>query len=194
MEDFCVLLGLRPAAKYDTTWERIARAVRDLAPMQNRKPIYREMTSLLLLTYALRNADCHAKNIALRYSTHADVHLAPAYGMLTTAAYDEYAKSAPAISFMGKKTWHPGKNLPKFIAGTFFVPFREQVEIVESIAKALADVAPRVRQAMEQHPGFYAIGKRMLLCWSEGITSLFDERSYGLGRPDLGAAFDGLVD
>jgi serine/threonine-protein kinase HipA len=194
MEDFCVLLGLRPAAKYDTTWERIARAVRDLAPMQNRKPIYREMTSLLLLTYALRNADCHAKNIALRYSTHADVHLAPAYDMLTTAAYDEYAKNAPAISFMGKKTWHPGKNLPKFIAGTFFVPYREQVEIVESIAKALADVAPRVRQAMEQHPGFYVVGKRMLLCWSEGITSLFDERSYGLGRPDLGAAFDGLVD
>ncbi len=24
MEDFCALLGLRPAAKYETTWERIA--------------------------------------------------------------------------------------------------------------------------------------------------------------------------
>jgi serine/threonine-protein kinase HipA len=27
MEDFYALLGLRPAAKYETTWERIARAV-----------------------------------------------------------------------------------------------------------------------------------------------------------------------
>ena len=32
LEDFCVLLGLRPAAKYDTTWERIAKAVRDHVP------------------------------------------------------------------------------------------------------------------------------------------------------------------
>ena len=26
MEDFCALLGLRPAAKYETTWERIAQS------------------------------------------------------------------------------------------------------------------------------------------------------------------------
>ncbi|KAF1005015.1 MAG: hypothetical protein GAK28_03642 [Luteibacter sp.] len=32
MEDFCVLLGLRPTAKYETTWERIARAVRKTLP------------------------------------------------------------------------------------------------------------------------------------------------------------------
>ena len=29
LEDFCSLLGMRPAAKYETTWERIAKAVRD---------------------------------------------------------------------------------------------------------------------------------------------------------------------
>jgi hypothetical protein len=29
MEDFCALLGLRPQNKYETTWERIAKAVRD---------------------------------------------------------------------------------------------------------------------------------------------------------------------
>ena len=30
-EDLCALLGLRPAAKYDTTWDRIAKIVRDRA-------------------------------------------------------------------------------------------------------------------------------------------------------------------
>ena len=194
MEDFCVLLGLRPTAKYDTTWERMARAVRDLAPAENRAPIFHGMTSLLLLTYALRNADCHAKNVALRYSKFADVHLAPAYDMLTTAAYDKYAKSSPAISFMGKKTWSPGKNLQAFIAGSFFMHPRDQGHIVERIARAMKDVAPQVRLAMEQHPGFYGIGKRMLFCWSEGISSLYDQRTYGLGMPDLGAAFAGFTD
>ena len=32
MEDFCALLGLRPAAKNETTWERVAWAVRDDVP------------------------------------------------------------------------------------------------------------------------------------------------------------------
>ena len=33
----CSLLGLRPAANYDTTWERIARAVCDHVP-DSRRP------------------------------------------------------------------------------------------------------------------------------------------------------------
>lgn len=60
MEDFCSLLGLRPAAKYDTTWERIAKAVRDHVPGPQRLDTYRQLATTLLLTYALRNADCHA--------------------------------------------------------------------------------------------------------------------------------------
>lgn len=36
--------------------------------------------------------------------------MAPAHDMMTTAAYPDYAKNPPAISFMGKKTWDPGKN------------------------------------------------------------------------------------
>jgi len=32
LEDFCALLGLPPAKKYDTTWERIAKAVRNFVP------------------------------------------------------------------------------------------------------------------------------------------------------------------
>jgi serine/threonine-protein kinase HipA len=65
MEDFCALLGLRPAAKYDTTWERVAKAVRDHVPGERRLETFRQLATLLFLTYALRNADCHAKNVAL---------------------------------------------------------------------------------------------------------------------------------
>jgi serine/threonine-protein kinase HipA len=95
LEDFCVLLGLRPAAKYETTWERIAKAVRDHVRGANRQEVFTQMASLLLLTYALRNADCHAKNLALRYTNRRDVHLAPAFDMITTAAYPDYAKNPP---------------------------------------------------------------------------------------------------
>ncbi|WP_431634088.1 type II toxin-antitoxin system HipA family toxin [Dyella sp. KULCS107] len=189
MEDFCALLGLRPAAKYETTWERIAKAVRDHVPAANRTDVFRQMASLLLLSYAVRNADCHAKNLALLYTRHDNVHLAPAYDMITTAAYPDYVKNPPGISFMGKKTWNPGKSLQTFIAATFGLPPREQAAIVERIGDAMADVGSQVRAAMAEHPEFTEIGKRMLRAWQEGLEGLRDKRVYALGSMSWGEAY-----
>src|SRR3990167_7355606 len=182
MEDFCSLLGLRPAAKYDTTWERIAKAVRDHVPGAQRLDTSRQLATTLLLTYALRNADCHDKNIALLYTSRADVHLSPAYDMLTTSVYAGFQHNPPGIEFMGKKTWAPGKNLQKFIAAVFGIQPKEQQHMVQAISDAVADVGPLVRQAMAQHPGFEDIGKRMLMAWAEGVQGLRDQRVYAVGE------------
>ena len=192
MEDFCSLLGLRPAAKYDTTWERIAKAVRDHVPGTQRLDTYRQLATTLLLTYALRNADCHAKNLALLYTSRADVQLSPAYDMLTTSVYAGFQHSPPGIAFMGKKTWAPGKNLQKFIASTFGIQPKEQLRTVEAISDAVADVGPQVREAMRQHPAFEDIGKRILMAWAEGVRGLRDQRVYALGDWRAGEAFDDL--
>ncbi|MDP3228975.1 MAG: type II toxin-antitoxin system HipA family toxin [Acidovorax sp.] len=192
MEDFCSLLGLRPAAKYDTTWERIAKAVRDHVPGAQRLDTYRQLATTLLLTYAMRNADCHAKNLALLYTSRANAHLSPAYDMLTTSVYAGFQHNPPAIEFMGKRTWAPGKNLPKFIAATFGIQPKEQQHMVQAISDAVADVAPQVRQAMAQHPGFEDIGKRMLMAWAEGVQGLRDARMYAVGDWKTGDAFDGF--
>lgn len=194
MEDFCALLGLRPANKYETTWERIAKAVRDHVPVANRPGVFQQMAAMLLLTYALRNADCHAKNVALLYTSHEDVHLAPAYDMITTAAYADYKKNPPGIAFGGRKTWTPGKQLQQFITATFGVSAKEQKMMVERIADALTEVGPQVRGAMQEHPGFNDIGKRMLSTWQDGIAGLRDKRVYAMGAGDLGEAFRGFSD
>lgn len=190
MEDFCSLLGLRPAAKYDTTWERIAKAVRDHVPGAQRLETFRQLATTLLLTHALRNADGHAKNMALLYTSHADVHLAPAFDVLTTNVYAGFQHNPPAIEFMGKKTLTPGKNLQRFIAVAFGVQPKEQQQMVQAISDAVADVGPSVRQATAQHPGFEDIGKRMLMAWTEGVQSLRDQRVYALGHWTPPAAFD----
>jgi serine/threonine-protein kinase HipA len=62
-------MGLRPAAMYETTWERIARAVRDHVPGATQLEAFRQLATTLLLTYALRNADCHANRLLQRVST-----------------------------------------------------------------------------------------------------------------------------
>jgi hypothetical protein len=79
-------------------------------------------------------------------------------------------------SFGGKKTWTPGKNLPKFIAATFGIPLREQSEMLERISDSVADVVPLVRSKMSDLPEFKDTGKRMLLAWQEGINGLRDRR------------------
>jgi serine/threonine-protein kinase HipA len=194
MEDFCALLGLRPAAKYETTWERIARAVRDHVPGGRQYETFRHLTAILLLTYALRNADCHAKNIALLYTSRADAHLSPAYDFLTTCVYAGYQHNPPGIGFLGKKTWTPGKNLMKFVTGTFGIPAKEQSVILESISDSMAETVPLVRQKMAEHPGFRDIGKRMLLAWQEGITGLRDGRVYAVGDWPANRVFEGFSD
>jgi serine/threonine-protein kinase HipA len=128
MEDFCALLGLRPAKKYETTWERIARAVRDHVSGNRQYETFQHLAAILLLTYALRNADRHAKNIAFLYTSRANVHLSPAYDFLTTSVYVGYQNNPPGISFGGKKTWTPGKKLSKFIAEPSAYPYESNPE------------------------------------------------------------------
>jgi serine/threonine-protein kinase HipA len=104
MEDLCALLGLRPAAKYETTWERIARAMRDHVPGERQYETFRRLATVLLLTYALRNADCHAKNLALLYTSRRDVQLSPAYDFLTTSVYAGYQFSGQEDLDAGKES------------------------------------------------------------------------------------------
>ena len=194
LEDFCALLGMRPAAKYETTWERIAKAVRDHVPGPLQRDTFQRLSATVLLTYALRNADCHSKNVALLYTSRDEVRLTPVFDMLTTCVYADCKDSPPAISFMGKKTWHPGKNLERFIAAQFGIAPREQAVIVERISDAVSDTAPLVRDAMKEHPGFRDLGKHILNTWAEGVSGLRDKRAYAMGGWTQGDAFKGFSD
>ena len=69
---------------------------------------------------------------------------------------------------------------------------KEQVQMVQAISDAVADVGPQVREAMAQHDGFKDIGKRMLMTWSEGVQGLRDQRVYAVGEWVAGRAFEGF--
>lgn len=194
MEDFCALLGLSSSAKYETTWERIAKAVRDHVPGSNQREAFSQMSKILFLTYALRNADCHAKNLALIYTSRADVHLSPVYDMQTTSIYAGYQHNPPGISFMGKKTWIPGKNLQKFVTAQFGISLREQNQMIEAISDAISDTIPIVENAMKEHEGFRDLGKRMLQAWGEGVAGLRDKKMYALGPWKSAEAVKGISD
>jgi serine/threonine-protein kinase HipA len=192
LEDFCALLGLRPSAKYETTWERIAKAVRTYVQGAHHYETFQKLTAMLLLSYALKNADCHSKNVALLYTSRTDARLAPAYHFFTTSVYPGYQHNPPGISFMGKKTWMPGKTLGQFITSNFGISQSEQKQLVERIGDAVAEVALSARELMHRLPAFEDTGKRMLATWSEGVNVLRGARVYGLTPWKSSTAFEGI--
>jgi serine/threonine-protein kinase HipA len=194
LEDFCALLGLRPEHKYETTWERIAKAVRDHVDGRYQHETFQKLAAMLLMTYAMRNSDCHAKNLALLYTSREDARLAPVYDFFTTSVYTGYRDNPPGIMFGGRKTWLPGKTLSKLITATFNIPDREQKEMVERISDAVADIAPAVREMMNRHAGFKDTGKRMLATWNDGVNHLRDSQMYALNPWKSSAAFKGISD
>ena len=167
----------------------LADAERDRAQYEARRSV-----SGLLLTYALRNADCHAKNIALLYTSRDDASLAPAYDFFTTSVYAGYQHNPPGIGLMGKKTWLPGKTLARFITANLGIPEKEQRVMVERISDAVSDTAPAVREMMDSLVGFRDTGKRMLAAWSEGVNFLREPRMYALSPWKSSEAFKGISD
>jgi serine/threonine-protein kinase HipA len=185
MEDLCSLLLLRPEQKYESTWERVVGRIKDVVtiPAQQNAALS-QLADLLLLTYALRNADCHTKNIALLYSSRESIALAPVYDMLSISVYDDYANSPPGMPVEGRSTWTPGKALERFLQTRCSVMPAEARERVERICEAIVQVTPQVIEATGRYPAFHETGKRMLHAWNAGMNSLRLQKTWSLPSLD----------
>lgn len=185
MEDLCSLLTLRPEQKYETTWERVVNRIKDVIanPAQQNEALSR-LADLILLTYALRNADCHSKNVALLYRSMQDIWLAPVYDMLTITVYDDYAKNPPGLSLEGRSTWNPGKALERFLQVRCGVMPADTRERVERISEAVVAVTPELIRTAKEHASFSEIGKRMVHAWNDGLNSLRLQRTWILPSLD----------
>lgn len=173
-EDCCSLLGLSTDDKYASTWERVARLAREHVPAAARRASMEQLAVTLLLTYALGNADCHTKNLALLYSSTEDVRVAPIYDMLTIRAYEKYAENPPGMFIDGRKNWAPGKALWRVLQQHFDVEPARQRELVQKVCDAMAGVFPELLQRARHTPGFEAVGARMIWEWEEGRKRLSD--------------------
>ena len=188
MEDMCSLLALRPEQKYESTWEKVANRIKDVTPAHQQKDTLSRLGNLLLLTYALRNADCHTKNIALLYTGRDDVRLAPVYDMLTITVYDDYCNNPPGMAVHGRSTWTPGKALELFLQTHCGLKPAEIAERVERICQAMVEVSTEVVQASRDYANFSEVGPRMLHAWNDGMNSLHLQKKWSL--PSLASTIE----
>jgi serine/threonine-protein kinase HipA len=106
LEDFCSVLDLPTAAKYDGTMERIARAIRPLstAPEDDLLLILKRA----LFAWLIADGDMHLKNMALlKIADHGDdkfrsVRMAPLYDAVTTQVFPRLAHDRMALKLNGK--------------------------------------------------------------------------------------------
>lgn len=94
-EDMCALQALGTAQKYSSTYERIARSIRDFVSGEHLQAAREQFFASLVLSVMVRNGDAHLKNFGVLYERPgAPVRLAPVYDVVTTVAY--ISKDVPA--------------------------------------------------------------------------------------------------
>jgi serine/threonine-protein kinase HipA len=172
VEDACSLLGLPPHEKYGTTTERVYKATREYVPSASLRAQNLHFAWHLLTNYVVRNADCHAKNIALYYTSRADVAYTPVYDIVTTQAYPEFSNSAPALSVDGRKTWVPGSTLAKFMLARLGINSKQYQAMVEQLCESAVEVGREVIEAAKNEPQWRWIAKQMVHAWNDGMCGL----------------------
>lgn len=184
LEDACGLLGLPPHEKYATTTEKVLNATRQYLPSVRARWQLRQFGWHLLTNYVVRNADCHAKNVALYYTDRGDVAYTPVYDVVTTQAYPRFANNPPGLSVGGRKTWAPGDSLERFFTGRLGIVRSDYARMVEQLCESAVEVGQEVIEAAKNEPQWRDIAKQMVHAWNDGMNTL---RS-----PKRSAAFRGL--
>jgi serine/threonine-protein kinase HipA len=172
VEDFCALKGLDPASKYSGSLEDLAKLLLTYVRGERQGENAVKLYTLLLLNYAVRNADAHLKNFALTYTSPVDVALAPVYDIVTVTAYPEHVGDIPGLTLAGKKVWRAGKFLRQYGAGRLSLTSTQMTHCVEAVQTAITDTAPQVREYADAYPDFREIGKRMLTEWERGALDI----------------------
>jgi len=168
-EDMCSLQAVGTAQKYSSTYERVARSIKDFVSGEFLQSSREQFFAALVLSCMIRNGDAHLKNFGVLYERPGQpVRLAPVYDMVTTTAY--IPKDVPALSLTGTKKWWPRKTLEKFAVTHLALPVGKVGHIIEEVTEGVNDTRDMVAAYMEGHPEFQEVGKRMLTAWSEGVT------------------------
>lgn len=172
VEDACGLLGLPPHEKYATTTERVLNATRVYVPAAAMREQLEQFGWHLLANYVVRNADCHAKNIALYYTGLKDVAYTPAYDVVTTQAYPRYAANPPGLSVDGRQTWALGKTMERFFKARLGIAPKQYAEMVERLCESAVEIGRDVIEAARNEPRWHTVAKQMLHAWNNGMASL----------------------
>ena len=170
-EDMGSLQARGTAQKYTSSYERVARSIRDFVSGDHLMAAREQFFAALVLSIMLRNGDGHLKNFGVLYTSPLGaVRLAPVYDLVTTTAYIK--KDVPALSLEGTKKWWPRKVLERFAVAHLSLPIATVSSTFNRMAEAITETRGRISLYLTDHPEFREVGERMLAEWKVGVTGL----------------------
>jgi len=173
-EDMCALQAVGTAQKYGSSYERVARSIRDFVSPDLLQSAREQFFSALALSVMVRNGDAHLKNFGVLYhSPGSPVRLAPVYDVVTTTVY--IPKDVPALSLAGTKKWWPRRMMEQFAVVHLALPVGKVRHILEQVAQAVTETRNLLSAYMENHPEFQDEGERQLAAWDEGVAHLMSQ-------------------
>jgi len=135
-EDMCVLTGRGTDAKYDGSYEEIARVIKDVIAPPFRKEALITLFTALVMNHFLRNGDGHLKNYGVLYENdYTDAKLAPIYDVITTTVYIK--NDIPALRLSDGKLWWREKSYKNFAKLSCGLSNKEYDEILQRCKGAI---------------------------------------------------------
>ena len=171
-EDMCSLQALGASQKYNGTYERVAKTLKDFVSGENLHLARRQLFSTIVLSSMVRNGDAHLKNFGVIYqSSENEVSMAPVYDVVTTAAYIE--KDVPALALEGTKKWWPRKMLEHYALHRLAMTKKEIEMAIENLANSVMETRQMIPAYIADHPEFREVGESMMSIWEEGVHDFF---------------------
>ena len=87
-EDFCSLNGVGTSEKYDGSYEKLAKRIRQFVSPALQASAFETFFRSFALSCVVRNGDAHLKNFGVLYgASNHEVRFAPAFDIVSTTAY-----------------------------------------------------------------------------------------------------------
>jgi len=169
-EEFSTLLGHGSSQKYHHQIEKVMAGAMQFVSPDRQREAATQLFRTVVLNALIKNGDAHTKNFGVLYQDTFDIKMAPAYDLVTTAAY--LPEDTPAMHFAGKSVWPSRKALTLMGSQVFNLKKTEANAIIESVTASVSQSSQKIHQAMKDNPDFLAVGSRMLAQWDDGIRLL----------------------
>jgi serine/threonine-protein kinase HipA len=163
-EDMAVLMGLPAARKYDSSYERIAKAILLFCSPEHHPAALAQLFDQVVLSCMLGNGDAHLKNFGVLYDDphEGTVRLAPAYDIINTTAY--IPEDGLALLLNGSKSFFAASaNLDTLAERCRVRNVGERIEQIAAAAETvladerhLLDLAPPLEPAIRRSIDLFA--------------------------------------
>ncbi|MGX5845116.1 type II toxin-antitoxin system HipA family toxin [Mesorhizobium sp. ArgA1] len=165
LEDFCSILELPAARKYDSTMERMARGLRPLStdPVADIEILFQRA----VFAWLIADGDMHLKNLALLKIAEdgadgfTQVRFAPVYDAVTTRLFPGLQHDRMALKLNGKDDrLTPDDFLA--LARTIELPVSRAAQLMANCARRTFDSAPHVAIPLKAAPNGDLIRDRIV--------------------------------